>query len=47
MLEAGVPAPVEGETAHRQLAAQVQAEEVDPGRHRGRADGRDLAHSAR
>lgn len=47
VLEAGVPSPVEGETAHRQLAAQVQAEEVDPGRHRGGADGWDPAHSAR
>lgn len=47
VLEAGVPTPVEGEAAHRQLAAQVQAEEVDPGRHRGGADGRHPAHSAR
>lgn len=47
VLEAGVPSPVEGETAHRQLAAPVQAEEVDPGRHRGGADSRDPAHSSR
>lgn len=47
VFEASLPSPVEGEAPHLQLAAQVQAEEVDSRRHRGRTDGRYSSHSAR
>lgn len=47
MLQANLPPPVEGQGAHFQLAAQVQTEEVDFRRHRGRADSRYSSHPTR
>lgn len=47
VLQASLPPPVEGQGAHFQLAAQIQTEEVDFRRHRGRADSRYSSHPTR